>query len=378
MSPTSFNNRILFVLPAFYRNGAVDLVVNLSEELTKLDRSVEILAINQQSSYANLPNESVTVTIPLRENQSPQKNLLTYLNQLIKSVSQADIVFLPWENGPAFTYPSLIARMLGKPTVAIVQNNIQKTSVDYPSVIAPHLIRWAYWQTKAVVCVSQGLKKIVASELHLNPKKAISISNGMNLEAIRAKAKQPCEIEFERNDLPFMVAIGRLASQKGFDLLIESHAAVIKRGIAHRLVIIGEGAEFAALSDLAERLGISRSVTFLGFVENPLPILVKASLFCLSSRYEGLPLSLIEAAILGIPTVATDCPTGPREILADGLYGDLVTTESVAALTNAIANYLQSPETLIEKAKASAENAERLSMRNCAEKYIRLIDDLTF
>ena len=370
------NKRILFILPAFYRNGAVDLVINLSEELVNLNREVEILAINQQS-HSHLPNKSVRVSIPLEENQSPKKNLPTYLIQLIKSVSRADIVFLPWENGPAFTYPSLIARILGKPTVAIVQNNIQKTSIDYPSAIA-HIIRWAYSQSIAVVCVSQGLKKIVARELNLDVNKVISISNGMNLEAIKLKAQQPCSMEFDKNDLPFIVAIGRLASQKGFDVLIKSHAAVIKKGISHRLIIIGEGAEFTALSELANKLGVSQSVTFSGFVNNPLPILARASLFCLSSRYEGLPLSLIEAATLGIPTIATDCPTGPKEILADGLYGDLVATESVEALSNAIEKHFQSPERLIEKAKVSAAKAERLSMRNCAKRYLKLVDNLVF
>ena len=60
-----------------------------------------------------------------------------------------------------------------------------------------------------------------------------------------------------------------------------------------------------------------------------------ASLFCLSSRYEGFPLCLVEAAVLGVPMVAADCPTGPREILANGHYGDLTPTESVEALSKA-------------------------------------------
>ena len=208
-----FNKQILFVIPALYRNGTVDLVVNLSEELVKLDREVEILAINQYS-HSRLPEKTVKVTIPLKEEQSPKKNLLTYVIQLIKSVSRADIVFLPWENGPAFTYPSFIARILGKPTVAIVQNNIQKTSIDYPSAIAPYITRWAYSQTKAVVCVSRGLKKIVEQELYLDVNQVRSISNGMNIKEIRSRAKQPCSFDFSKNEIPFIVAIGRLASQK--------------------------------------------------------------------------------------------------------------------------------------------------------------------
>jgi len=95
--------------------------------------------------------------------------------------------------------------------------------------------------------------------------------------------------------------------------------------------------------------------------------------FCLSSRYEGRPLVLAEAAILGVPSIATDCPTGAREVLGDGLYGDLVKTESVEALSTAIERHLRDPQRLLLKAQASASESARFSIRNCAQSYIKLI-----
>lgn len=149
---------------------------------------------------------------------------------------------------------------------------------------------------------------------------------------------------------------------------------MIEKGIAHHLVLIGEGEEQATLSELATNLGVSESVIFLGFSSNPYSTLARASLFCLSSRYEGMPLSLMEASALGVPMIATDCLTRPQEILADGLYGDLVATESVEALSSAIERHFLEPQRLATKAQASVQQAERFLMRTCAERYSDLFD----
>ena len=90
------------------------------------------------------------------------------------------------------------------------------------------------------------------------------------------------------------------------------------------------------LETLVKQLGLANDVAMPGFVENPYAYMSRASLYVLSSRWEGLPTVLIEALYCGLPIIATDCPSGPREILADGLYGSLVPVEDVAALTKAI------------------------------------------
>ncbi len=91
-----------------------------------------------------------------------------------------------------------------------------------------------------------------------------------------------------------------------------------------RLLILGEGADREALEGRARELCISDDVSFPGFVSNPYPYMRRAAVFVLSSSWEGLPTVLIEALALGAPIVSTDCPDGPREILADGKYGQLV------------------------------------------------------
>jgi glycosyltransferase involved in cell wall biosynthesis len=134
---------------------------------------------------------------------------------------------------------------------------------------------------------------------------------------------------------PVVVSVGRLARQKNHDLLLRAFAAVHAHRPA-RLLILGEGPERPALTSLADSLGIAADVEMPGFDPNPFRYLSRAAAFVLSSDWEGSPGALIQAAACGTPLVATDCPSGPREVLAGGAYGRLVPTGDVTALTTAI------------------------------------------
>src|SRR4029450_4389351 len=110
----------------------------------------------------------------------------------------------------------------------------------------------------------------------------------------------------------FIIGLGRLWPEKGFELLVEAHAKVRAAGLPHGLVIVGRGPELDALRALVDRLGVSNSVLLPGFVANPFPVLARASLLCVPSRFEGFGLTIAEALVLGVPVVSTDCG-GPSE-----------------------------------------------------------------
>ena len=107
-----------------------------------------------------------------------------------------------------------------------------------------------------------------------------------------------------------------------------------------RLLILGEGEDRPALEALVRRLRLEPDVSLPGFVANPYAYMAHSSLFVLSSRWEGLPTVLIEALYCGLPVVATDCPSGPREILQGGRYGQLVPMGDATALAGAMARLL--------------------------------------
>lgn len=167
---------------------------------------------------------------------------------------------------------------------------------------------------------------------------------------------------------PVIMGVGRLARVKNFGVLIEAFARLRARRPC-RLLILGEGRERAALERLAGRLGVAADVALPGFVDNPYAWLARARLFASSSRSEGSPNALTEALALGIPVVASNCLSGPREILQDGRYGRLVPVDDVAAMTDALAAALDEtpdPEFL-------GQAARPYTLAGSAREYARIL-----
>jgi glycosyltransferase involved in cell wall biosynthesis len=147
---------------------------------------------------------------------------------------------------------------------------------------------------------------------------------------------------FQTGQPPVVLAAGRLAGVKRFDDLVRAFAKV-NAAIDCRLVILGEGRERAALQRLAAGLGVSAKFDLPGHVANPLAFMRRAAVFVLSSEREGSPNVLAEALACGTPVVATDCQSGPREILEGGRHGSLVPVGDVDALCRAILATLHDP-----------------------------------
>lgn len=142
--------------------------------------------------------------------------------------------------------------------------------------------------------------------------------NPYDLEEIRKRAEEghaklPWE-DGRKNKIPLIVSMGRENDVKGFWHLIKAFAEVKRQGYPARLMIIGEG-HFQEYKKLAEDLGVRQNVFFTGVQKNPYPYLKEADVYVLSSLNEGFPNALVEAMALAIPVIATNCKSGPAEIL---------------------------------------------------------------
>jgi glycosyltransferase involved in cell wall biosynthesis len=224
--------------------------------------------------------------------------------------------------------------------------------------ILKHLSRAVMWRADALTCVSKDMvmqyRKVFKEPPH------VCVYNIVKDEAAHLKMMEPLADPWLSDaSTPLLVAAGRLAPWKGFTDLIRAMRLVAQSSTA-RLMILGDGPQREELQDLAAELGLQERVRLLGYVENPLKYFARADVFVLSSHVEGLPNVLVEAMMCGCTPVATDCPTGPREVLADGKYGYLVPVRNPEAMAQGIENALRRPiakETLLEAVRPFEEAA---------------------
>jgi glycosyltransferase involved in cell wall biosynthesis len=173
-----------------------------------------------------------------------------------------------------------------------------------------------------------------------------------------------------------VLAVGRHQAQKGFDLLLRAWADVVVAVPTARLRIVGEGPLGAELARLASELGVAASVDWTAPTAAIEPLYREAALFVLSSRYEGMPLALLEAQALGVPAVAFDCPTGPREILADDT-GIVVAAGDLTALAAAVVALLGDEPRRARMAMAAiARSRARFGLARHVGQWAALIDEV--
>jgi len=205
--------------------------------------------------------------------------------------------------------------------------------------LAPVLYRRAH----RVVAVSHGCAADLVLACRIPTQNVRVIHNPVVGGDIECNASAPVDHDwFKPGEPPVVLAVGRLNAQKDYPMLLKAFVEMRAQRAA-RLMILGEGSERPALEALARDLGIANDLTLPGFVANPFAFMARAGAFALSSQFEGFPNVLVEAMACGTPVVATDCPSGPREILDDGRYGTLVAPGNSHAFAEALLAQLAQP-----------------------------------
>jgi glycosyltransferase involved in cell wall biosynthesis len=191
-----------------------------------------------------------------------------------------------------------------------------------------------YGKADKVICVADYVLNDLAENYGVPRSKMVRIYNPVDVSETRTLA-DAIENPYS-GDGPHLVAAGRLSKQKGFDILLEAMALVRNSLPNSQLTILGEGDLRSELLAQRERLSLNEAVHLPGFQSNPFPYFKHADLFVLPSRFEGLPLVVLEALAVGTPVVASDCPGALREILGDCPRAWLVPPSDPKALAEGI------------------------------------------
>ncbi|MGD8430478.1 MAG: glycosyltransferase [Ectothiorhodospiraceae bacterium] len=230
-------------------------------------------------------------------------------------------------------------------------------------------IRLVYPRADLIAANSHGVADDVIRVTGVPTERVTLLPNATVPGDLAARAGEPVEHPWlSTGEIPVILAVGRLTRAKDFPTLIRAFARVAADRPC-RLIILGEGKERAALRQLAVDCGVDSLVELPGYRVNPYAWMSRASVFVLSSAWEGMPNVLIEALACGTPVVATDCPYGPREILEQGRYGPLVPVGDEAAMADAIRWTLDDPL----EARQLRVAAHPYSAAGAAEAYLHAL-----
>ncbi len=332
---------IALFVPNLEGGGAERMMVNLANNFADKGYCVDFVLVKKSGPYVKLVDKKVKIH---------ELNIAYFNPILIIGLIYYIRLKKPKVILSAMTYPNiaiLIAALFSRvsPKIVIserVTMGIQsKNARSIKEWFKPFFARLTYRFANEVVAISDGVASNLEDTIGLSKSKITTIYNPVVTNSLLNNHPRP-DHPFYKSGKKIILAVGRLVPQKGFSTLISAFHALDEYEEL-RLVILGEGPLHSELQKQVETLGLSDVISFPGFVEDLYGYMQYASVFVLSSLWEGFGNVIVEAMACGCPVVCTDCPSGPAEILANGKFGLLVHPGDSDELALAIRQTLAKP-----------------------------------
>jgi len=301
-------------------------------------------------------------------------NLLIQFVRHLKKIKPVVVFSFMW-------YPNAVAiaaKILGRLHCKVIVSERTSTfiySSRLENFLRNFIIKFLYPRANLIISPSRKIAQDIILQTVPESKVRV-IHNPVDISEISMHAKEEIEHQWYRKKESIVIAIGRLGNEKGFDYLIKAIALLAGEGIQCKLIILGEGKEKENLLRLVEKLGLNDRVSFEGFQENPYKYLARSTVFVLSSLYEGFPNVLLEAMALGIPSVATRCPTGPDEIITEGVDGILVPPADEKAIADAIKKLLLDEDLRKRLSEAGKRRIQDFAIEKIVKQYEDAIESV--
>lgn len=348
------SKKYMFIVPSFSSGGAERAVVNLSSQLANDGENVTVLI------YFTMPNEysisSKVNVINLSGGDESEYNKIAYWKKIVRLRKIVKAV-----------QPDYILPFLPQVTIHValacfdMHNRIIHTLRNNPRFTPRNKVK--RFICNALICTSW--KTIVQNERQREffpsvfQRKMYVLFNPVSKELLSAK-------KIEHSNVKTIIGVGRLEKQKNFEMLIRAVGKVVLEYPDIQLKIYGEGAERNNLRALIDQLSLQNYVHLMGRSSDMLTVYQDADLYVLSSDFEGMPNTLIEAMAVGLPCIATNCETGPSDLIRDGENGRLIQVGDEAQLINTICSMINSPE----NAMILGRNAKLTISEKCGIEHI--------
>lgn len=363
---------LVLVISSLGCGGAERVVQLLSEGFSDRGHRVKVITTTEREDFFSLPEvvERVSLNIFGSVRKNPERRsavipalwhgakMLPRLWQTIRATSPDFVITF----GDEINVLTLIALFSMRRKIVVTEHVDPRW--HQTGVALRMLRRVLYPRAYCLVSVSRGADRcfdwLAASQrtvIH-NP-----VASGMRNVVLGASVEGVAGA--------YVVAMGRLIPQKGFDLLLDAFSDVSLAFPGWKLVILGDGPERSELMSQARSLGIADRVQFLGAVRDPAPYLLRAGFLVMSSRFEGFGNVLIEAMACGLPVVSFDCPSGPAEIVNDGRNGMLVAPQDTAALAHAMKRMIADEPMRRNMARHARVDARRFELDSIVDVWER-------
>ena len=365
--------KITLVISSLSCGGAERVLVLLAKGFTERGYEVSVVTLSaKDTDFYRLPEGVSRLSLAIMK-QSP-----TLFHSLWNNLTRCLIL----RQGIQATQPDVVISFV-TPTNILTVLSLIKTS--YPVIVTEHcdptvrsyrniiekLRIFIYPKAAKVVSVSKGVDAYF--DWLPKTKKAV-IYNPFVL--IENEQDQPNFLDFFDPNKQWIVSMGRLNNQKGFDLLLSAFAKIAERYPDWNLLILGEGEKRQQLEKIRDDLGLANRAILPGNISNPFPILRRSQLFVMASRFEGFPMVHGEAMACGLPIISTDCPSGPREIIRNNLDGILVPNGDISALATAMERLMSDPQERKRLATYAPEVTERFSLEKVMAEWQLLMNEV--
>jgi glycosyltransferase involved in cell wall biosynthesis len=364
--PAPARPKVLLLIPHLGGGGAERVLALLAQGLDEAKYEVHLCLITRSAGGAPKLPAGVTVhTLDALRVRAAGGRLLRLVWRLKPRLILSGIFHL--------NFLVLLLRPFFPPSTRVLvrQNGSASAALQFGGLPASTrlLYRLLYRRADRVLCQSVAMAEDLAVAFGVNRKRLAVVPNPVDVDLIRAAAaanQTPWS-----GPGPHLLAVGRLSTEKGFDLLLRAFASIRTIYPNADLLLAGTGAEEANLKADCHRLGLDKAVCFAGPIDPPWSYFAGATLFVLSSRHEGLPNALLEAAATGLPLVATPASGGLVDLLRDQPGAWLANQISAEALAAALLRALQA---LGPKERFAHSFIDTFKMDRAVREYEQVID----
>lgn len=358
---------LAIVVSSLRGGGAEQVALNLAAEFSRRGMRVDLVLVSAEGPLLEQVPHGVRI---IDLGSSRARGAIRKLRAYLKRERPSSVIAVAFQNNLLAAIATLGLRK--RPRLVLSVHSTASRAISGHGFLKRLWLSWGallfYRRADAVVAVSEGAADDLSLEWGLDRRKITTIYNPVVQKSADNLGQDKADMRaLNPNGWPLVVSAGRLTEAKDYPTLLAAAKIVLaKRQV--RFLILGEGELRTELEQLLREYDMAEHVSFLGWKSNPYPFYAAADVFVMSSAWEGFGNALVEAMACGTPVISTDCPSGPREILQDGLWGSLVPVGNAEALAAAII------KTIDEGGVDARARAMDFTVEHAATSYSRLIE----